>query len=258
MNTLKNAISPGTLNASIQSNEKITECMNLLQNQALNKADNASLIGKGIKSFFKANLRNEILLIVIASIIIAISSAGYTIKNKCESNDINPNVTITLKGFMGFGIGILLYSLLFMFNLVNPPIIIILGILLSTIGCVFMYSYNKLSDDCKATSELSADLAVGIIGAGVGIIFHLLAYYGIDKVFTPSGGGGGLNKFLILVSIICVISIVVSAIVINMANSCTKIKEGESISTQKNGAIGGLSTFVLILLGILIYFIKKK
>lgn len=208
---------------------------------------------------FGGNIKSEFVLISIACIIMIISSFGYSIKSKCESNDINPNVVLTVRGFMGIGTGIILYSFLWMLKLANGPIIIMLALLLITIGSINMYSYNKLSDECKATAELSADLSVGLIGTGIGMIIHLLAYNGINHIFSLNTTlNSGLNKFRYLTMVICVISIIVSSLVINMANSCSKIKEGESISAQKNGAVGGLVIFILVFIGILISFKYKK
>ena len=211
-----------------------------------------SVLGKlsigGIEG--KGTILVKLVILVLAILIIVISSSGYYIKKYCKEESISINSSM-IQFFMGFGTGLIFYLIFDALKIVRVPIIIMLGLFLSVLGGIYVNMYSKMSAECKKDT-IGQELSFGMLGCGIGILTFVLMYSGLR--FIPSK----TLKWRIMALIFTIFLIIIPSIIINMINKCgdnyEKNVDNNKIKSIKTGQIVSLVLSIIVIIGICVSF----
>jgi hypothetical protein len=201
----------------------------------------------------KKDYKGLAFIFFLSILIIVVSSSGYYTKKHClENKKIYINSRM-VEFFMGFGTGLMIYTLCVLVsgNTAISAILIIVGLFLSIIGSVFISSYDKMKPDCIEDTT-GPELSMGLLGSGIGIITFSILY----GLLTRSTKSSDL-KYRILALVISIILIIIPSVNINMINKCDKYEtdtDMHRIGTEKTVQGIALGIGVLLFLGICISF----
>jgi hypothetical protein len=229
-------------------NSAMLSANNSVKNMSASLNTNIANMKGSFNKFKAGSMINKIIIVVIAIFIILMAAGGVSIKKNCSLDSANINKKI-IEFFMGFGSGMLIYGILDVFNIVSLPVILIISLFLSVYGAILVYSINHL--DAKCESSLLRELSMGLMGAGIGMLYYALLNMMLSMLKNP------LTKGRLIALLTSIFLIVIPSVVFNMRQKC----RGESswVDPQKDKQISSLNIagFVVggvVTLGILISF----